>query len=143
MKKLVIISILLGIFVGVSAQSTLTVNVTGIDNPKGDLYIALYDSKVPFLSSKAIAGKIVEISDNTVTVVFEGIEGGPHAIAIYQDENKNGKLDLGEWGIPQEKYGFSNNVDPALIRRAPVFDECRFDVNGNTSITISLVSAIK
>ncbi|MBB4037120.1 uncharacterized protein (DUF2141 family) [Dysgonomonas hofstadii] len=143
MKKLVLISILLGIFVGVNAQSSMTVNVTGIDSPKGDLYVALYDSNVPFLSNKAIAGKIIEIDSNSMTIIFEDVENGRHAIAIYQDGNKNGKLDLGEWGIPQEKYGFSNNVDPALIKRAPNFDECSFDVNGNTSVTINLVSAVK
>lgn len=143
MKKLILISVLLGLFIGVNAQNSLTVNVSGIEVAEGDLYIALYDSNVPFLSSKAIDGKIVDITGKTISVVFEGLKEGQHAIAIYQDQNKNGKLDLGEWGIPLEKYGFSNNVDPALIRRAPVFDECKFDVSGNTTININLVSAIK
>ena len=143
MKKLVLLGILIGLFIGAEAQSNLTVNIKGIDEPKGDLYIALYDANVPFLSSKAISGKIVKINDKSVDVTFEGLNDGEHAIAIYQDENSNAKLDLGEWGIPMEKYGFSNNIDPASLRRPPVFDECKFEVKGNTTITINLVSAIK
>ena len=143
MKKFILIGILLGLIASVNAQNTLTVEIKGIDKPTGDLYVALYNSKVPFLSEKAIAGKIVEINNEAMTITFEGLEDEQYAIAIYQDENKNKKLDLGQFGIPLEKYGFSNNIDPALIMREPVFDECKFDIKGNTTVTINLVSAIK
>jgi len=143
MKKFVLISFLFGMFVSLNAQNSLTVEVKGIDNPTGNLYIALYDSKAPFLSDQAIDGKIVEVNGTTLTIVFDDLKNEEYAIAIYQDENKNKKLDMGEYGIPLEKYGFSNNVDPAEIKRAPIFDECKFDINGNTTITIDLVSAIK
>jgi len=143
MKKLILLSIFAGFVIGMNAQNTLTVNVRGIDNPTGDLYVALYNSQTPFLGNNACGGKIVPINNKTIQVVFENLKEGQYGIAIYQDENGNKKLDMGEYNIPLEKYGFSNNIDPALIKRAPVFDECKFDVNGNTVISINLVSAIK
>lgn len=144
MKKILLSTILaIAAIVTLNAQNKLTVEVVDIDNPTGDLYIALYDSNSPFLSIKAIAGKIEAVKGNSHTVVFEGLEKGEYAIAIFQDENKNGKLDLGEYGIPTEKYGFSNNVDPAELMRPPVFDECKFEVSEDIAMTINLASAIK
>lgn len=145
MKKLFFITIVLFLVSGVTlqAQNKLTVTVTGIENPAGKLYIALYDNSVPFLSDKAIAGKIEKIDSSVQNIIFEGLKDGDYAITMFHDENDNGKLDLGEWGIPTEKYGFSNNVDPAELRRAPVFEECKFRISGNTTVTIQLVHTIK
>lgn len=144
MKKLILISFLLGIiFATVNAQNSVSVDVTGIDNPSGKLYIALFDSKVPFLSSQAVDGKIVDVTDKTVSVTFDNLEVGEYGVTMFYDENANGKLDLGEYDIPTEKYAFSNNVDPAMLRRPPVFDECKFYVKGKTAISVKLVSAIK
>lgn len=143
MKKLIFIFILLGAYLTCNAQNSLAIEVTGIDDTKGKLYVALYDSKVPFLSDKAISGKIVEITDNVMNIEFSDIEEGEYAIAMFYDENDNGILDLGEFGIPMEKYGFSNNVDPAKLFRAPKFDECQFTIKEATSISIKLISAIQ
>ncbi len=136
-----LIAVLLGIILSVNAQNNLSVDVTDIDKSAGKVYIALYDSKVPFLTDKAIAGKIVEVTGQTMSVNFENLTAGEYAIAMFYDENDNGKLDLGEYGIPMEKYGFSNNIDPAVIQRAPVFDECKFNVEGDTKTSIKLISA--
>lgn len=144
MKKLISIAILLWIsFFGLNAQNSLTVELTGFGKPAGKLYIALYDSNVPFLSDKAISGKIVSVSAERVSINFDDLKNGEYAIAIYHDENDNGKLDLGDYGIPAEKYGFSNNIDPVKLQRPPVFSECKFTVNGNVEEYIQLMSAIK
>lgn len=143
MKKLIFISILLGAYLACNAQNSVAIEVTGISDTKGKLYVALYDSKVPFLSDKAISGKIVEITDNVMNIEFSDLEDGEYAIAMFNDENENGILDLGEFGIPMEKYGFSNNVDPTKLFRAPKFDECKFMLKGDTNISIKLISAIK
>ncbi len=144
MKK-IILTIVFAItaMVAMNAQNKITVNVTGITNPTGDLYIALYDAESPFLSIKAIDGKIVSIDAKTMNVTFDVPKDGYYALAIFQDENKNGKLDLGEMGIPMEKYGFSNDIDPARLKRQPEFDECKFEVKGDTQTTVKMTSAIK
>lgn len=144
MKKLILIFVLIGFaFAGMNAQNNVTVEVSGIENHTGKLYIALYDAKTPFLSQQALTGEIVDIAGNSTKVTFEVPEKGEYAIALFQDENNNGKLDLGEKGIPVEKYGFSNNVDPAELKRVPLFDECKFTIDDSSSISISLISANK
>lgn len=144
MKKIILsVALAISAVLTIGAQNKITVEVSGIDNPTGNLYVALYDSKNVFLTNDAVAGKIIGIEGNTVNVVFEAPEDGQYALAIFQDENKNGKLDLGEYGIPTEKYGFSNNADPVKLMRPPLFDECKFTVSGDTSVAISLASATK
>jgi len=127
----------------VKAQNSISVNVTDFEEQSGKLYIALYDSNVPFLSSKAIAGQIVDVTGQEMSVTFDNLEDGEYAITMFLDENDNGKLDLGDSGIPKEKYGFSNNIDPAMIQRPPFFNECKFNVKGDTKVSVKLVSAIK
>ncbi|NDV69368.1 DUF2141 domain-containing protein [Dysgonomonas sp. 25] len=143
MKKLLVVTVLLAAMsmITVSAQNKLTVEVTGIKNPTGKLYVALFDTGTTFLTDKAVAGKIEKINDTAMQLEFD-VADGEYAIAIFQDENDNAKLDLGQWGIPTEKYGFSNNVDPAALRRPPVFEECKFTANGNTTVVVTLTNAI-
>lgn len=141
MKKIILVIILLASILTVKAQNNVSVNVGGIDNSTGKIYIALFDSKVPFLSGKAIAGKIVEVTGQTMNIDFDNIADGEYAITMFYDENNNEKLDLGKYGIPTEKYGFSNNINPATLQRPPVFDECKFTVKGKTTTSIRLISA--
>ncbi|WP_029903485.1 DUF2141 domain-containing protein [Prevotella sp. 10(H)] len=143
MKRFIFILFLAGFISGmIEAQHSVTVEITGIKNQSGKLYIALFDSETPFLSNKG-TGKVIPIEGSKTEVKFDDLKKGDYAITMFQDENDNGKLDLGEYGIPTEKYGFSNNIDPATLRRPPVFEECKFTVDGNTSTSINLVSAIK
>ncbi|NDV77515.1 DUF2141 domain-containing protein [Dysgonomonas sp. 511] len=145
MKKFVFlpIALIFAAIASVNAQSKLTLEISGIDNPTGSLYVALYDAQSPFLGKNNYSGKIVGISNNIMEVGLDNVADGQYAIAIFQDENQNGKLDMGQWGIPTEKYGFSNNVDPAIIKRPPSFEECKFEVKGDSRIEINLMSAIK
>ncbi|NDV94724.1 DUF2141 domain-containing protein [Dysgonomonas sp. 521] len=137
------IILLLSVLTATNAQNSITLNITNIEDQSGKLYIAVYNPNVPFLSDKAISGKIIDVTGQTAAVTFENLEEGEYAIAMFHDKNNNEKLDLGKYGIPTEKYGFSNNVDPALSQGSPAFEECKFDVKGNTCISIKLISAIK
>ena len=127
---------------GLSAQNKLTVKVTNLDQSQGHLMIALADSEKTFMNQKA-TGQMINIEGNEMEVVFNNLADGFYAIVFYQDANENMNLDLGQMGIPTEKYGFSNNVDPAEIRRAPKFDECAFEVKSDTIIEIKAVTAFK
>lgn len=143
MKKLITILFLLAtILFNVKAQNTVSIDITGIKKKTGKLYVALFDSKTPFLSNRGI-GEIIDVTEDTANVIFGKLESGEYAVTIFHDENDNGKLDLGKYGIPKEKYGFSNNIDPAILRRPPVFDECKFTVTDNTKISIKLIHAKK
>lgn len=126
-----------------NAQNTLTVRVSDLNDSEGSLMIALYDSQETFLSPVIKRAKNPIIQGNSAEIIFENLPNGEYAITFYQDSNNNRILDLGEYKIPIEKYGFSNNVDPAVIKNVPTFEQCKFELNGNNTIEIKAVYAIK
>ncbi len=110
----------------------LTVNVTGIRGSRGSIVVSLFHGGdgFPGDSKKALASHIVPLTDASATsiqtcllVVFEGLAPGEYAVALFHDENDNGKLDE-HWGIPNEGFGFSNN--PKIRWGAPRYGETKF-----------------
>lgn len=144
MKKLLLVAISIWlVLIGLHAQNSLNVEITDAAKTTGKIYIALYDTNTTFLGGSPVAGKIEPVTTATTNIVFDNLSDGEYAITLFHDENDNGKLDLGEFGIPAEMYGFSNNIDPAKLMRPPLFDECKFLISGDTQISIKLISAIK
>ena len=140
MKRLLVFLIFLSISTGCAlfAQHTLTVEITGIKKIKGNLMLALFDSEESYVSNK-YTGKIVKVKGNSAMIVIEGLKEGKYAISVFQDENENGKMDTRLFGIPKEKYGFSNNINASKIRRQPTFLECGFEVKEDKQIVIKLI----
>ena len=116
-----------------------TVMITNLDNIKGNLYIGWYNQADAFrINEKAIyREKVVVSKQKEVSVIFKNIPKGKYAIAVFLDENDNYKLDKNMFGIPKEKYGFSNNRLPAL--RPATFEESAFELTQqNSTIHIQL-----
>lgn len=116
-----------------------TVMITNLDNIKGNLYIGWYNQADAFrINEKAIyREKVVVGRQKEVSVTFKNIPKGKYAIAVFLDENDNYKLDKNMFGIPKEKYGFSNNRLPAL--RPATFEESAFELTQqNSTIHIQL-----
>lgn len=128
-------------FAGISAfaQAQYKIKVTNLANKTGKLYIGWYADASTFMKpGKTALVKIVPVKDQSeITVDFEKVPSGTYAISTFLDENGNEDLDRGAMGKPKEKYGFSNNVMPAM--RPADFDEAAFEVNGeNKTLTIRL-----
>ncbi len=51
---------------------------------------------------------------------------GVYALALYHDENRDGRFDRTGLGLPAEGYGFSNN--PATLAGLPQFRSVRLNV---------------
>jgi uncharacterized protein (DUF2141 family) len=49
---------------------------------------------------------------------------GEYAVKVFHDENGNDQLDTRMFGIPAERYGFSNNVRGTL--GPPDYSDARF-----------------
>lgn len=113
----------------ISAQNTTTivVNISDFESNEGKVYVALYDSADTFLS-KHLKGAVSEISALESTVTFEDVENGTYAISVFHDENGNGKLDTGTFGIPSEPVGTSNNATGFF--GPPKFEDAKFEVTG-------------
>jgi len=115
-------------------KASLHVEIQNVRTLKGDVYIALFNVKNAFPEGKPLEGKKLEATDKNVQATFS-VEPGDYAVAVYHDENGNGKMDKRVFGIPKEPYGFSNNFRPTMS--APKFSDCQFSV-GNTNKSISI-----
>ena len=89
--------------------STFTLVVEGVEDPFGEIRIAVFDSENRYLDEPSYA-EIVPVSDTMIEWQIDDLAYGQYAIAVYHDRNKNGKLDTNILGIPIENYGFSNNA---------------------------------
>ena len=88
------------------------------------------------LWKKTIYSKVGEIKANIAKVVFENIPDGEFAISLYHDENNNGKLDTGWFGIPKEGYGCSNDAKGNM--GPPKYEDAKFQLTDNKSMVIKL-----
>ena len=138
MKRSLLLVFLFFMSLSLVAQTNtydLTVKVNGIKNKKGMVEFGLFRDPEYF----AQVGKTyrmmrvkVEASDETVT--FHNLPKGKYAVCIYLDENNNDQCDKNFFGIPTEKFAFSNNIRPILS--IPSFESCSVYLNENKSIVI-------
>jgi uncharacterized protein (DUF2141 family) len=71
------------------------------------------------------------INNKTSTCSFDPIPAGTYAVACFHDENKNGKLDTGLFGIPTEGTVASNHAKGFM--GPPSFDKAKFSFAGVAS----------
>ena len=119
--KLLIVFSLLGLL---GTTYDLEVQVEGIPNTKGTLFIGLFNSSASFPSfGKQYKGVVVTHEGKSHVYKFKNLPKDSYALAIYHDENKNGKLDKNLVGAPTEAYGFSNNAREMFS--APSFESAK------------------
>jgi uncharacterized protein (DUF2141 family) len=99
-----------------SQEAVLTVRFTDIEVRKGTLRVALCQNRKefddrsptgPVFSRKTL--KIDKIK-GPIELVFDRVPHGLYAVRCYLDENENGKIDTGAFGIPTEPYGISGTA---------------------------------
>lgn len=91
------------------AQVMLDISVKNIKALKGSIRVGLFINQNDF-PKKASEGKVVPVSESTVTVTFENLRPRDYAISVIHDENNNGELDKNVIGIPKEGFAFGNNA---------------------------------
>lgn len=133
MKK-ILFALLFVLFGTCVFSQTLTVKIIGVEQISGNIMVALYNSSETFLQ-KPFMTKKIEVTSDSLLFKFEGVSEGNYALSLFQDVNNNNKLDLGNMGIPTEKYGFSNN--PFLFGK-PDFETCMFKFEKDSTIVIEL-----
>ena len=119
---------------GVGAEITIT--VTSVHSDAGDIYARLFNNSEGFPDDDTHAHQTAKVSSvkGTVKLVFNKIPPGKYAIAIYHDENGNGKMDTNFLGIPKDGYGVSN--DAVQHRSKPSFGAAEIDVADVTTDTL-------
>lgn len=114
---------------------TLTIEVRDIEKVEGQLYVAIYHSEDTFMK-KPLAAFRVEVKDDVVSLPCTGLPTGTYAVSLFQDENGNGKLDTGAFGIPTEKFAFSNDAEGVM--GPPTYKKCSFTFSEDTTLVIHL-----
>ena len=97
---------------GGESRGSLHLELDGFKNNRGQAMIALYANPAGFLKKNKTPFRISTriIRNGRVRVTLKDLPFKVYALAVYHDENSNGKLDRNMLGIPAEDYGFSNNV---------------------------------
>jgi uncharacterized protein (DUF2141 family) len=115
----------------------ITVNVTQIDIKKGGkVKIGIFISNGFPVVGKEVFGSDLEAKNSTVSIVFKDISTGKYAIAVFQDVNSDGILNLNVLGIPKEPYGFSTNKFGKF--GPPDFEDVSFEVKENNPISLTI-----
>jgi uncharacterized protein (DUF2141 family) len=123
-------------FLGFAPKNgTLTIDITNVNKNVGNVMVAIHN-KDNFLKTRLIEKSVAAQADH-LKVTFD-LPQGEYAIAVYQDNNNNQRLDTNLFGVPQEPYGFSNNVRPKF--RAPNFEEAKIQLKEQQYINIKLQS---
>lgn len=119
--------------VGAKADSSaglLTLEVRGIASPQGQVCVALFGSAkgFPGESEKALHSQCLPASgasaEGLLSLTLGHLPVGRFAAAVFHDENGDGKINTGLFGIPKEDFGFTRN--PTVRMGAPSFEACSF-----------------
>lgn len=119
--------------INISQQSLFTLHIKGIEKVKGEIRIAVFNSKQNYQDKeKPLHAVVLPVKGKEMEWQDEDLPFGNYAIAVYHDRNKNGELDTNFLGIPKEAYGFSNNArgtfGPASWKKAA------FEVSAKSTI---------
>ncbi len=116
------------------------VKILNVRNSTGTVDCALFDSPEGFPIEALFSARkvmVMKVQNKEARCDFEEIPRGTYALAVFHDENMNGKLDTNWLGIPKEGYAFSNDVKALLA--APSFSDASFQYDGGIiDLTISL-----
>lgn len=95
--------------------SLLRVELSGLQDVEGNIYIAVYDSDDTWLGDDTVYEQQVVIADardGELVWAEMHLPPGEYALSIFYDSNNNGELDTNFIGIPKEPVALSNNARP-------------------------------
>ena len=98
-----------GAVAGAADTGTLVVRAALLASHKGQVRVAVYKAADQWLKTPAYS-TMLEAGEEVLEWRVPDVPYGTYAVAIYQDENRNGEHDHNALGVPKEPYGFSNNA---------------------------------
>lgn len=120
-------------------RKSLVLQINNLKSPNAPVYLAFYSTNNKFLSQTDRFKAYKFIPDgNSLTINVSDLKYGQFAIAGFQDLNNDGECNKSKLGIPQEPYGFSNDVKPKM--KAPTFSQCMFTYNEtNQQVSVTMI----
>lgn len=129
----------------------LTVEIAGIRSNDGVIVLGLYDTSDGFdlalkvfdnpdgfaKDAKRFLGASIRADTGIRRTVFSNLPQGRYAVIVFQDANRDGRIDKNIVGVPTEAYGFSRNASGFL--GPPSFDDAAIEMSdGSLSIQIDM-----
>jgi len=112
-----------------AAQATIILKITGFRSEKGQVRIAVFNSPEKW-PEEPVYSSTIDVNSQTVIWKINDVPYGDYAVAVFHDENRNGKMDKNLLGMPLEAYGFSNNV--RVTFGPPKWESAKFAVKSST-----------
>ncbi|MBL4709295.1 MAG: DUF2141 domain-containing protein [Flavobacteriales bacterium] len=112
---------------------SLNLNVIKLKSNDGYVMLVLSDE-----NGEQIAVTKAPIVDNKCSVSIDSLPSGKYAVQYYHDQNSNGKLDTGSFGIPEEGYGSSN--DARGFMGPPDFQDMIFELKDDVTMKMKTVN---
>ena len=112
---------------------SLEMEINNLESNKGPIYIRILDEN----ENPVIVGTSPVINYSS-EISFDSIFPGKYAIQFFHDENENQKMDFSLIGIPKEKFGSSNDVNP--IFGPPKFEKMLFEIYQDKKIVMKPVN---
>lgn len=117
--------------------SDLHVNVKGVEELKGSMFIAVFDDPASFPEfGNQYREMVLPVKSKELSHTFKNLPNHAYAIAVFHDINDNGILDKNALGIPLEPYGFSRNARARFS--APPFADAKIELKNNLDIEINI-----
>ena len=121
--SLYVINAVLCMSLGMASQTALadeltgivTVEISGLQNATGNVFIAVYDSDSTWLGDEPVLTQKVAIAeslDGELVRTELQLPLGEYAFSAFYDRDDDGELETNFIGIPKEPVGLSNNVVP-------------------------------
>jgi len=126
-------------------SAALTVKITGLHSERGNICLSMFNSAegFPDSASKAVLAECFAVIGRSFDITIEKIPNGTYAIALWHDENRDGKLNYNFIGIPKEGLAFSENGKPRITPPPPgppSFSSIAFEMKGEPRSTPTKMS---
>lgn len=113
---------------------SLVVRVDNVQACAGPVRVAMFSS-ANWLGATATDAVEADANSGSVRLSLTAPTAGRYGFAIYQDTNRDGRLNRNIVGLPTEPVAFSNN---AVIRFGPPsFRDAAVDVSANSETVVS------
>lgn len=106
----------------------VTLHVTGISDPGGEIFAGLYDAS-GWSGDRFLSAAHVAVKGPDATLHLKAPTPGKYAIRLFQDLKGTGELAKNFLGIPTEPYAFSNNAKGRM--GPPDFGAAAFEVSAD------------
>ncbi len=121
-----------------SDRTSIELQIQGVTELKGNLMIAVYKSADKFPKfGKGDVNMVHKVRTKEPKISIHNLEiGKTYALAVFHDVNENKFLDKNFLGMPEEKYGFSNDARGTF--GPPYYSEASFTVSKQKKLIVTI-----